>query len=418
MADDVTIRFIADISNLQKGMQQAAGAVDATVGTLRSGASQAQASFASLSQAVAGGGVQMASDDESNSEALLANARRVQQARYESALEGLQQQSAITIESGRLGQMSRQAELAGLLALDQEKEDLDRRRLEAARFSGQEKANEFAENQRAIVDLSSRSALSQLDIMRRVNGEIAGDYRRSFEQIGASASTSIMGMIQGQQTLAQAAQKVCLAIIQSFLQAKIKMVGDWTAGAVAQLSVTASSEASKTAAVAAGTSARTSLEATASTASAAETISAVLRSISASAAETFAGIFGFLAPVMGPGAAGPAAAGAATVASAAGGLASFAVGAWSLPSDMIAAVHQGEMIVPAGPAAALRSALEGGGGAAGAVHVHNSTNFNIQAVDAMGLKQFFKDHGKTILRSINESVRTGSHLGLTKLGTV
>ncbi|WP_026607098.1 hypothetical protein [Methylocapsa acidiphila] len=45
------------------------------------------------------------------------------------------------------------------------------------------------------------------------------------------------------------------------------------------------------------------------------------------------------------------------------GIPGFATGAWELPGDMIAQVHQGEMIVPAGPAAALRGALSGGGAA-------------------------------------------------------
>lgn len=53
MADDVSIRFTADVSDLQKGMQQAASSVDATTASLRSGAAQINAAFGSLSQAYA-----------------------------------------------------------------------------------------------------------------------------------------------------------------------------------------------------------------------------------------------------------------------------------------------------------------------------------------------------------------------------
>ena len=60
----------------------------------------------------------------------------------------------------------------------------------------------------------------------------------------------------------------------------------------------------------------------------------------------FGGIFAFLAPIMGPAAAGPAAAGEAAVMAAAGGIAS-AAGGWVVPSDQIAMVHQNEMILPA-----------------------------------------------------------------------
>jgi len=100
------------------------------------------------------------------------------------------------------------------------------------------------------------------------------------------------------------------------------------------------------------------------------------------------------------------------------GLASFDAGAWSLPSDMIAQVHQGEMIVPAGSAATYRSMTESNSGVAGTVHVHHAVSFHVSAMDSRSVKQFFNDQGRTILRTINESVRTGSHVGLTKLGHV
>ncbi len=417
MTDDVTIRFVADVSDLQKGMQQATGAMETTTGALRNGATQINASFSSLSEAYAQNVKEKITIEETAGDALLESARRVQQAQYEIALDGVMQQSTLIKEQGQIGQISRQEELASLLALDGQREDIERRRLDAQKSAIQEGTTDFAAAQRDIEDLASQSAQKREEIERSVNDQIAADYRRSFERIGSSATSSVMAMIQGHQTLAQAAQRVTLSIIQSFVQARVKMVADWASGIAAQMTLTSSGEATKTAAVAAGSAARTGLETAASTASTTGAISSVLQSISASAAETFAGIFGFLSPVMGPAAAGPAAAGEAAVLSVAGGLASFAVGAWSLPSDMIAQVHQGEMIVPAGPAAALRSAMDGGNGIAGAVHVHHATNFNIQAIDAAGVKQFFKDHGKTILRSINESVRTGSHLGLSKLGS-
>jgi hypothetical protein len=195
------------------------------------------------------------------------------------------------------------------------------------------------------------------------------------------------------------------------------MVADWLAGVAAQTAATTAGEATKTAAVSAGTSARTSLESTAAASSGLGIISGILKSIFASAAQTFAGIFGFLSPIMGPAAAGPALAGQATVLGVASGLASFAVGSWELPGDMIAQVHKGEMIVPAGPAAAWRSALDNGPlGEKGKATVHHSTNINVNAVDAQSVKRFLKNHDRTIMRTISEGVRTGAHLGLGKLG--
>ena len=65
----------------------------------------------------------------------------------------------------------------------------------------------------------------------------------------------------------------------------------------------------------------------------------MVRSILSSAAEAFAGVFGFLSPLMGPFAAGPAAAAQATVASMASSVASADIGMWQVPQDMLTLVH-------------------------------------------------------------------------------
>jgi hypothetical protein len=53
-----------------------------------------------------------------------------------------------------------------------------------------------------------------------------------------------------------------------------------------------------------------------------------IKSIATDSAQAFGEIFAFLAPIMGPAAAGPAAAGEAAVMAAAGGIASAAGGWW------------------------------------------------------------------------------------------
>lgn len=133
----------------------------------------------------------------------------------------------------------------------------------------------------------------------------------------------------------------------------------------------------------------------------------------ASAQETFAGVFGFLAPVMGPAAAGPAAAAQGVVL----GAASFAVGSWQLPSDMIAQVHRGEMIVPAAQTPWAQSLMTNAASAAGSsgVTVNHATHFNISAMDSGDVKRWFKQNGRTVMRTVNESVRLGAHLGLSRL---
>lgn len=416
MADDVSITFTADVSDLQKGMQQATNTVETTTNALRIGAAQINASFASLSQAYMSEATRRMTTVQTSSNFELALARQTEQARYDIALNEIRTQSSMIKEQAQIGQISRQDELSSLLSLETQREDIERRHLQYLKSTYQDGTVAYATAQRQLEELASQSALRIQAIEQNVTQQIYNDYKHSFEQIGSGVTSSIMGMITGHMKLRDSARTVLLQIIQSFTQAKVKMVADWLAGVTAQTTATQAEQASMTGAVAAGTAARSGLESSASTASIAGTIGAALKSIMASAGETFAGVFGFLSPVMGPAAAGPAAGAEAAVLSTATSLASFASGAWSLPADMIAQVHQGEMIVPAGPASAMRDFLSGSAQVAGSpVHVHHSTNFHVSAIDSDGVRGFFDKHGKAILRTINEGVRTGSHLGLSRL---
>jgi hypothetical protein len=95
------------------------------------------------------------------------------------------------------------------------------------------------------------------------------------------------------------------------------------------------------------------------------------------------------------------------------GIPGFAAGAWDLPSDMIARVHQGEMIVPAGPAGAMRDALSGGAQSGGpARNINHSTNIHINAADAASVQRLFNDNDGALLKAIHRAVARGAHLGL------
>ncbi len=417
MANDVTITFTADVAGLQKGMQQATSAVQATTSALHAGADQINATFGSLSQAYASNAARKIAVSQTSSSEELAIARQNEQSQYDIAANGLKEQSALIKERAQMAQISRQEELSALLALDSQRTAIERQYLQFQLSTYQQGTLAYASAQRRIEELDSQSALRRLAIERSVSQQIYNDYKSGFERIGSSVSSSVMGMIEGHMRLRDAARSIVTQIVQNFVQARLKMVADWLAGIAAQTAATQAGEAAKTSAVAAGTTARAGLEGAASNASMAGTIGAVLKSITASAGETFAGVFGFLSPVMGPAAAGPAAGAEAAVLSAGTGLASFASGAWELPADMTAQVHQGEMIIPAGPATAFRNAMAGNSGVAGTVHVHHAVNFNVSAMDSRSVRQFFNDHGRVVMRAINESVRTGSHIGLSKLGT-
>lgn len=417
MSDDVVIKLNADVSDLERGLREAGTTMDATLGALQSGASQLETSFGSASRAYAVNATQQVSTIQSSSAAELSVARDVESSRYAIALNGVRQQISIVREQAHTSQISRQEELSSLLDLDRQREDIERWHLDFLAGSYRQGTDAYAAAQAKMAEIASESALRRQVIERTVTVQIEHEYRRSFDQIGASISRSITGMIAGTTSFRDAARNILLQVIESFIQARIRMVTDWLAGVAAQTTATTAGEVSKTAAVAAGTSTRTSLETSAAATSGLGIISNILKSIFASAAQTFAGIFGFLSPVMGPAAAGPALAGQATVLGVASALPAFDAGSWELPSDMIARVHKGEMIVPAGPAAAWRSALDGGpvgGGGGGDVHVHVTHAPVINAVDGASIKRMYRDSEKILLRQLNDAARRGAHLGLSQ----
>lgn len=413
MADDVRITLSADISDLQRGLAEAASGIAQCTATLKSGANEVNASFAALNQAYAAGVARRLDLVKAGSDEELAAARAGDRAQTDIALDGIRLKQSQVKEEAQLSQISHEEERAQMLALEAEREEIEARHLAFLQSTYKDNAAAFANVQRQIDELAAQSALKRQEIERAYAQQVYADYRRTFEQVGANVSTQVVAMIRGQETLRQAVANVLLSIVQSFIQARIRAVADWAAGVVAETAATSAGEATKTGAVLAGTAARTGAQETAATASAATTLVTIGKSIIASAAETFAGIFGFLSPVLGPAAAGPAVAGQASVLAVGASLPSFDAGAWSLPSDMIAQVHRGEMIVPAGPAGLIRDTAAG---ALGGVHVHHQTQFNVTAMDSRDVSRFLRSNGKAILRAINDSVHKGAHLGLGRLG--
>lgn len=347
-----------------------------------------------------------------------ANAAANENSKFQIALREFQEQRLLIQENAQESKISRSQELAELSA-NQDKIDAATKS-HYAKLSLLYKDDEahLQEVERKKTEIIATENLKRAEVTRQANQQIAQSYKQAADQASQTLGNAVTGMITGQTRLRDAVRSIATQIVQSFVTAGIKMVLSNT-GAVGQMVASViSGQAAQTAATTAGVAARTGATEGGALASMASTIGGVLKSIMASAGETFAGIFGFLSPVMGPAAVGPAAAGEATVLSVATGLASFDKGAWSLPSDMIAQVHRGEMIVPAGATPWAQAVMAGAANTPGVstVHVHHSTNFNVSAMDSRSVQAFFKDHGKTIMRTINESVRTGSHLGLSKLG--
>ena len=213
------------------------------------------------------------------------------------------------------------------------------------------------------------------------------------QPIQRAFDTSITGMILGTTTLQKAVANIAQSILAEFVNLGVKMVTNWIASELAMSTATEAGAAARTAASGEGMAAGLAVKA-----------ANAIKSIATDSAQAFSGIFAFLAPIMGPAAAGPAAAGEATVMAAASGIAS-AAGGWMVPSDQLAMVHQNEMILPANISQGLQNMISANGGAgAGAVVV------NVSAIDSQDVKRFFQSNGSLLVNAVNKAMRNGSML--------
>jgi hypothetical protein len=207
-----------------------------------------------------------------------------------------------------------------------------------------------------------------------------------FKAMQRSSDNAIRGLIRGTETWRQAAVNIATDMEVKFAQLASHRLLNWVES---ELGMTQATEAGNTARVASDQSA----SATSLGAQAEKVISTILND----AKQVFSGIFAFLSPVMGPAAAGPAAAGSATVSALAGEIAYAESGAWNIPSNTLAYLHAGEMVVPANFASGLRngSGLSGG----------DSYTININAIDTQTGAQFLKNNASVIAQTISTQAR-------------
>jgi hypothetical protein len=215
------------------------------------------------------------------------------------------------------------------------------------------------------------------------------------QPIQRAFDTSITGMILGTTTLQKAVANIAQSILAEFVNLGVKMVTNWIAS---ELAMTTASEA--------GAAARTVAEGEGMAAGLAMKAANAVKSIMTDSAQAFSGIFAFLAPLIGPAAAGPAAAGEATVMAAASGIAS-AAGGWVVPSDQLAMVHQNEMILPANISQSLQNIISANGGAGSGT---SPVVINVSAIDSQDVKRFFHSNGGLLVNALNKAMRNGSAL--------
>lgn len=267
----------------------------------------------------------------------------------------------------------------------------------------------------ALLALDTKYGRDSQRVMMQSAEQMVAPMNRMIDSMESSFSLGLMGMIVGTRNFRQTLQSVTKSVVSQFVRMGVDVVGDWSKKQLALAALSIAGESQKTAAATAGAASRESVVAGEAAAGQASILASMLKNVTASASETFAGVFGFLAPVMGPAAAGPAAAAQGAVLS----VAAFDIGAWSIPQDQLAMVHQNELVMPAAEAGAFRSLLSqqasGGAGGAGTQGGNTHVHLNVNALDAGSVKNWLGNNSRQIMKAMNHAVKNGDHLGLRRL---
>lgn len=212
-----------------------------------------------------------------------------------------------------------------------------------------------------------------------------------FSSVTGAFNSQLRGLLEGTTSWHKATIKIFEDLTIKFIEMAEQMVVKWLAAEIAQTTATTTGAAAQAAAK----------QSAASAGILANTGNAV-QTIMTDAAQAFAGVFAFLAPTMGPAAAGPAAAAQATVSAAA----IYEAGTDYVVRGGLALIHPGETIIPAARGSGPYT------GGAMRPQVHAPVSINVSALDSQSVARFFNDNSSHMMRAINAAVKRGAHLGL------
>ena len=269
--------------------------------------------------------------------------------------------------------------------------------------------------QNRIAEVVRQSANQTADAERKAADESWRAWQSFSGQISGAFAGQVGGILKGTTSLANGMINAFDQIVTSWAAACVKMGINWLLQHAGMESAYTSFQAAVTAATAAGESARTGIVASSAATGAALKKAAAATEISGDAGRAAAGAYAAVAgiPIIGPIIA-PAAAAVAFGAVEAFG--SFDQGSWQLPGNMLAQVHRGEMIVPAAATpwaqALMSNAASGGGGSGGGPP---NVSLHVSSVDAASTRDWFMRNSHHVVSALNEAVRGGNHLGLSRL---
>ncbi|MGH6799038.1 MAG: hypothetical protein ACREDI_11735, partial [Roseiarcus sp.] len=316
MADtNVSVSFDASVSDFVSGVGQAKdalqsfsapfGEINAKLSSLGAASSQAfnpsrlqpyrdaLDATRALQQSFAADAGRAAAALRAGDDATYADAARAAQLATSEELrllaDGLKQKLALYADEARFYEITQQQKLElSQGAINQEYA------AELAALQKQDALGEqsLAAKQRAddmLIEATRRREDQMAALTRSALQDQERDYQAFGNSIGQAFNSQLRGLLTGTATWHTAFGNVLQDLLIKFIE--------WCETTVAHYALV---ETMKTAATASGVAARTSVEQGGAAASLGVQGAAMVRSILSSAAETFAGVFGFLAPLMGP----------------------------------------------------------------------------------------------------------------------
>jgi hypothetical protein len=264
-----------------------------------------------------------------------------------------------------------------------------RAQLDAAREAMGEEADARQNFQAQADNLEAKHNAKLRALDQQAVKETEASWKSIIDPIGNAFSSSINGIIQGNETLSQAMAKLGQSVVSDFVNMAVKRATAWIES---ELTMTSASEAGNAARLASSNAA--ALEGKAADAAAGSA------SVFGDANKAAAGAYAATAdiPVVGPVLAPVAAAGAFAavmafdVFSAAGG--------WDVPGGLnpMTQLHEREMVLPASIAEPLRANLAGGGGKSGGdIHIH--------AVDAASFQRLLSNNKSGVSKALRAAAR-------------
>jgi hypothetical protein len=234
-------------------------------------------------------------------------------------------------------------------------------------------------DERKIID--QKYANDRAKIIQQAALEEQKIWTTASNAIQSSFNAQLRGLLAGTTSFTQAGKAMLGDMIIKFIEMIEKWGMEWAVGQIAQLAVQQTTDAAKV----------TSAQA-ASAAAVPGKIAGFMSDLTARGALTFAGVFANLAPIMGPAAAGPAAASQGVVMAEAAAVPKFDVGTNLVLRGGLAVIHEGETIKPAQGSGPYTGANDGGGGD---VHLHLHG-----LIDGASVQRFFKTHADLITRTL------------------